>query len=141
MPTVRIVLDTNVLVSALITRDTPPDQLYRAWLQGEFELLTSRAQIAELSAVLARPRLRPYINLQEADIISEHLDTRATIVRFPGPVTLSIDPADNAILAAAIAGGAELVVSGDRRHLLTLGEAEGIPIVSPKAALERLEDA
>lgn len=50
----RIVLDTNILVSALITRGTPPDLLYRAWLRGEVELVTSAAQIDDVADVLAR---------------------------------------------------------------------------------------
>ena len=42
----RVVLDTNILIAALITRGTPPDGLYRAWLRGEIELVTSAAQLA-----------------------------------------------------------------------------------------------
>ena len=53
----RVVLDTNILVGALITKGTPPDRLYRAWLRGDIELVTSTAQIAEIADVLARPRL------------------------------------------------------------------------------------
>ena len=45
---VRVVLDTNILIGALITKGTPPDRLYRAWLRGEIELVTSAAQLAEL---------------------------------------------------------------------------------------------
>ena len=51
----RIVLDTNVLVSALITKGTPPDQLYQAWLRNDIELVTSAAQIDEVSEVLSVP--------------------------------------------------------------------------------------
>ena len=57
MRRVRIVLDTNILIAALITKGTPPDRLYQAWLRGEIELVTSTAQIAEVADVLARPRL------------------------------------------------------------------------------------
>jgi predicted nucleic acid-binding protein len=58
---VRIVLDTNILIGVLITRNTPPDQLYQAWQHSRNELVTSPAQIDEFTAVVARPRLRPYI--------------------------------------------------------------------------------
>lgn len=134
---VRVVLDTNILIGALITRDTPPDALYRAWLRGAFELVTSRAQLAELATVLSRPRLEPYIDADEAAVIVEHLETRATVLRDVPPVSLSTDPADNEILAAAIAAGADLIVSGDRRHVLGLGHAEGIPVVTARDAIER----
>ena len=134
----RVVLDTNILVAALITTGTPPDRLYRAWLRGVIEVITSAAQIAELADVLARPRLRKYLDADEAAAIIGHMDTRATILRDPPPVDLSPDPGDNPILAAAIAGKAELIVSGDKRHMLVLGAAAGIPIVTARAAVVRL---
>ena len=61
----RVVLDTNILVSALITNGTPPDQLYQAWLRNKIELVTS-AEVAEIIDVLSRPRLRRYIDSDEA---------------------------------------------------------------------------
>lgn len=137
----RIVLDTNILIGALITKGTPPDGLYQAWLKGEIELVTSAAQIAELANVLARPRLQKYIDADEAAAIVENIDTRAIILDAPPDVDLSPDPKDNPILAAAIAGKADLIVSGDKKHMLALGEAEGIPIVTARDALDRLGDA
>ena len=49
----RVVLDTNVLIGALITSGAPPDALYQAWLRGEIELVTSAAQIAEIADVVS----------------------------------------------------------------------------------------
>ena len=62
----RVVLDTNILIGALITKGTPPDRLYQAWLRGEIELVTPSAQIAELADVLARPRLQRFLDADEA---------------------------------------------------------------------------
>jgi uncharacterized protein len=138
---VRIVLDTNVLIAALITKGTPPDRLYQAWLEGEVELVTSTAQLAEVTAVLARPRLQRYLDADEAAAVVENLDTRALILDALPDVDLSPDPRDNPILAAAIAGKADLIVSGDKKHMLALGEVEGIPIVTARDALDRLADA
>jgi len=135
---VRLVLDTNILIAALITRGTPPDRLYRAWLRGKIEVVTSAAQMTELAAVLARPRLRKYVDADEAALIVENMDTRALIFDDPPPVDLSPDPHDNPILAAAVAGKADLIVSGDKKHMLALGNAAGIPIVTAREALERL---
>ncbi|MGH6920696.1 MAG: putative toxin-antitoxin system toxin component, PIN family [Geminicoccaceae bacterium] len=137
----RIVLDTNILIGALITKGTPPDRLYQAWLRGEIELVTSTAQLAEVAAVLARPRLQRYLDADAAAAILENIDTRALIVEAPPDVDLSSDPKDNPILAAAIAGRAELIVSGDKRHMLALGQVEDIPIVTARDALDRLNDA
>ncbi len=134
----RVVLDTNILIGALITKGTPPDLLYQAWLRGEFELVTSTAQLAELADVLARPRLRRFIDTDEAAAIVENLGTRALVLDEPPGVYLSPDPKDNPILAAAIAGKADLIVSGDKKHLLALGEVQGLPTVTAREALERL---
>ncbi len=137
----RIVLDTNILIAALITKGTPPDQLYQTWLEGTFELVTSTAQLVELAAVLARPRLQRYIDADEAAALVENIDTRAIVLGAPPAVSLSPDPDDNLILAAAIAGKADLIVSGDKKHMLALGTAAGIPIVTARDALDRLNEA
>lgn len=134
----RIVLDTNILIAAIITKGTPPDDLYRAWLRGEFELVTSTAQIAELADVLARPGVRKHVDPDEASAIVENIDTRAMILRHLPEVSLSPDPKDNPILATALAGNADMVVSGDKKHLLALGDVQGIPIVTARDALMRI---
>ncbi len=132
----RVVLDTNILISALITRNTPPDKLYQAWLRGEIELVISDAQVAEIYDVLSRPRLRRFLDADEADAIAENIATRALIITELPVVNVSPDPKDNPVLASAIAGKAELIVSGDKKHMLDLGEVEGIPIVTARKALE-----
>ena len=134
----RVVLDTNILIGALITKDTPPDRLYQAWLRGEFELVTSTVQLAELADVLARPRLHKFIDADEAAAIVENLGARALVLDEPPSVHLSPDPKDDPILAAAVAGKADLIVSGDKKHILALGEVHGIPTVTAREALEHL---
>lgn len=94
--------------------------------------------MAELTAVLARPRLQRFLDADEAAAIVENIDTRALVLRAPPAIELSPDPKDNPILAAAIAGKARLIVSGDKRHMLALGTAAGIPIVTAREALDRL---
>ena len=138
MPRVRLVLDTNILIGALITKGTPPDELYRAWLRGDIELVTSAAQIAELAEVLARPRIRRLVDADEANAILENLAVRALVLNDLPAVDLSPDPSDNPILAAAIAGNADFVVSGDKKHVLSLGEVDGIPVVTARDVLRGL---
>ena len=110
----RLVLDTNILVGALITTGTPPDRLYQAWLRGDIELVTSTAQIAEIADVLARPRLQKFLDADEAAIIVQNIGARALVLDEPPGVNLSPDSKDNPILAAAVAGKANLIVSGDK---------------------------
>ena len=136
----RIVLDTNVLVSALITKGTPPDQLYRAWLRNEIELVTSAAQIDELADVLSRPKLRRYVDPADAAELVSDIRLRAIVIRNMPIPRRSPDRKDDAILAAAVAGEAELVVSGDKRDVLALREVEGIPIHTARDALQIVLD-
>ena len=131
----RVVLDTNILVSALITKGTPPDQLYQAWLRGEIELVTSVAQIEEVADVLARPRLRRYVNSDEATQMVAAIHQRATVLTEVPEISRSPDPKDDPILAVAVAGRVGLVVSGDKGDMLALGDVEGIPIRSAREAL------
>ena len=132
----RVVLDTNVLVSALITKGTPPDQLYQAWLRNDIELVTSAAQIDEVSEVLSRPKLHKYVDPDEAAQMISAIHLRAIVLDDIPVPKRSPDPKDDAILAAAVAGQAELLVSGDKRDILALREVDGIPICTAREALQ-----
>lgn len=134
----RIVLDTNVFVSALISPSGPPAMLYDAWRGGELDLITSQAQIEELAEVLKRDRLRRWIDLEEAEALIDHIGSCAVVAGDLRPVDLSPDPDDNVIIATAIAGDAEFLVTGDKSHLLHLGEVEGIRVLAPADAVRIL---
>jgi len=136
---VRIVLDTNVLVSALITKGTPPDQLYQAWDAGSFQLVTSSAQVGELERVFTYEKLRPYITRDEAEALLETISAAALLVAELPDIDLSSDADDNVILATAIAGEVDLLVTGDKSGLLELKSIRGIPIVTPREALKRIQ--
>ena len=62
----RVVLDTGILIAALITKDTPPDLIYQAWRKKKFELITSEWQLAEFRRVSRYPKLRKYLIPSEA---------------------------------------------------------------------------
>ena len=137
----RVVLDTNILVSALITKGTPPDQLYQAWLRDKIEIVTSVAQLEEVIDVLARPKIRKYVNPDEAAQMVTALSLRATILGHVPVVSRSPDPKDDPILAAAVAGDVALVVSGDKRDMLALAHVDGIPIRSARDSLDIVIDS
>ena len=137
----RVVLDTNILIGALITKGTPPDKLYRAWLRGEIELVTSTAQVRELTDVLPRERLRKFLDADDAHAMVENIGARAVILDELPSVSLSPDPMDNRILATAIAGGVDLIVSGEKKHMLALRKIDGIRIVTARAAIDMLVNA
>ena len=88
---------------------------------------------------MGRDSLKPYILPAEADDLLYNMDSFAVVVDRLPAVDLSPDPKDNPILATGVAGQADLVVSGDKSHLLILGHVEGIPIVAPREAVVRLQ--
>ena len=135
----RIVLDTSIFVSALISGDGYPGQLLAAVKRERVTLVTSVYQIDELREVLGRERLKPCIRPEESEDLLYHLEAVGmTMSRLP-EVSLSPGPKDNPILVAtAVAGEADLLVSGDKGDMLALGHVEGIPIVTARDAVGRL---
>lgn len=134
----RIVLDTNILVSALISQAGPPGQVLAEVKRGRLTLITSVFQIAELRRVLSRPHLRRVIAPDAAHDLMANIEVVGEVVGDLPDVTASPDPDDNLILATAIAGRADRIVSGDKTDMLALGRVEGIPIVTASAAAEEL---
>lgn len=134
----RIVLDTNVVVSALIWGGTPY-RLIQAAADGDIELCTSPALLIELRDVLGRAHLASRLARQRSSI--------EQALGFYGELAISVSPLttlrvvpgdadDDHVIAAALAARADLVVSGDR-HLLSMGSHEGTPIVNVAEALVR----
>jgi uncharacterized protein len=130
---VRIVVDTNVLVSRFLSPSGAPARVFAAWEREEVELLVSGAILAEYGRVLAYERLRAYHRLDDEAIarIVADLGRFATLVEVTERLAVvAADPDDNMFVECAVAGGAAYIVSGDP-HLRGLGEFRGIQILSP----------
>ena len=135
----RVVLDTNVLISALITPGGWPDRLYQAWRTGQFDLISCEEQLDEFRRVTRYPRLRPFLQPAEAGTMVNEIRLLATlVVRLP-KVDVSPDPADNFLLAAARVGHADYLVTRDKDDLLALGRYKNTRIVSISQMIELLE--
>lgn len=135
----RIVLDTNVVVSALLWRGTPYT-LLRAAVEGMLTLCTSKELLAELREVLGREHLLARLDLQSSSVdqalsLYGALAVSVTPTLVPGVVLA--DPDDDHVIAAAVTAKADLIVSGDR-HLLDIGSHEGIRIATPAEAVRML---
>lgn len=132
----RVVLDTNVLVSALVFPGGRPETVYQLALQHRYELVTSVPLLTELGRILTEKFGRDDRAAQEA--VGQV--ARAAVVVEPHEEIdiIDADPADNRVLEAALAGHADVIVTGDR-HLLDLEEWRGIPIQNPAAFLQSRE--
>ena len=131
----RLILDTNVLIAALITRDTPPDALYRAWRDGAFTLVTSELQLEEFRAVTRRESVRLRLHPAEAGRMVNDLRSLAVLAEPLERLDISPDPYDNFLLAMAQASRADALVTGDKRDLLSLGRHLGTRILTAREAL------
>lgn len=134
----RLILDTNILIAALITKGSPPDLLYEAWRDGRFSLVTSDIQIDEIRRVTRREAVRLRIHPAEAGRMVGDLRRLALSMNQLPTVEVSRDPYDNFLLAMAQVSNADLLVTGDKRDLLTLTHHRGTRIVTARAALALL---
>jgi uncharacterized protein len=135
---VRVILDTNVLVSALMTRGTPPDQLYQEWRQGRIALVSCEAQLEELRRVLARPFFQERVRRSEAGSMVNSIRRLALMCSFLPALEVSADPDDDYLLALAQVSGADYLVTGDKGHLLALGSHGSTKIVAARELTDRL---
>jgi uncharacterized protein len=127
---VRVVMDTNVVVSAvLLPRSMPRQAFDRALEHGT--LLMSSATVAELNDVLRSPRFDPYVHEDERLEFLATLVRDAELVEVTEVVTDCRDPKDNKFLELALNGKATHIVSGDE-DLLVLHPFRGIPILPPQ---------
>lgn len=135
----RLVLDTNVVVSGLLWYSTPA-QLIEAARANEVELFTSRVLLAELTRILCRAKFDKAItasgmSLDELMLGYAQLTTLVTPEAIPA--TILNDPDDDHVLACAVAAKVDYIVSGDR-HLLSLNNFRKIPIVTAAKAVSIL---
>ena len=135
----RVVLDTGILIAALITKDTPPDRIYQSWRKRRFELVTSQWQLDEFRRVGRYPKLRKYLKPIEAGNLVNGLRHQAVLLQELPDVDLSDDPDDNPLLAMAIASDADYLVSGDKRDVLALKKVGKTGIVTARRFLTILQ--
>lgn len=131
----RVVLDSNVYISALLVGRGCEEILGLA-RAGVVEVLSSDQIIEEVETVLKR---KFHWNSGDIRLLSEELRDSCTMVPGgAGGVDFPPDPADAKILACGVAGKADVIVTGDKKHLLPLKRYRGIPIVSPAEFLEQI---
>ncbi len=129
----RIVLDTNVLVSGIISHG-PPAQIIDAVYSGRLQLIISPTLLSEFQEVIKRPHIRrKYPALEERlDPLLDYLCTMTIVVPgVPSELFTPDDPDDDWVIACAIEGQADFIVSGDP-HLKALQTVRGIRVLTPR---------
>jgi uncharacterized protein len=138
---VRIVLDTNVALSALLWHGTPYRLLQAIRQRQRAQLFASAALLRELGEVLTRRAcLKRLAILGRAahEVLADYSDAVELVTPLSTPPVVAADRDDDHVIAAAVAAQVDFLVSGDR-HLLDLGSHQNIPILTPAAALARID--
>lgn len=133
----RVVIDTNVVISRFLSPTGTPAQLFEQWQLNAFELVLSEPILAEFQKVLEYQRIqaRHHMAPEEiAEVINGFRQFAVLVDVKERLVVIEEDPEDDKFLECAVAGSAEVIVSGDA-HLLDLKEYRGIQILSPAAFL------
>ena len=137
---IRAVLDANVFVSALIRPQGPPGRVLRVWLEGAFELITSKPIVEEVRRCLNYPKIRRRLDASDDEIELWLLSLELASVPVSPRDTMTYvaaDPDDDKYVSAAFEGCVDTIVTGDR-HLLDLTDLDEIQITTPREFLDRL---
>ena len=138
---IRVVLDANVFVSALLSPGGASAEILSAWRDERFHLVISPAILEEIDRVLRYPKIRTRHRWRDAQLRRFIEDLAHLAILIPGELTLSViadDPPDDRYLECAIEGDADHIVSGDE-HLLRLGTYGKGSIITPRAFLDILQ--
>lgn len=137
----RIVLDTNVVLSALLWRGTPHHLLATIGQRSSIQLYSSTALLEELADVLTRPSATKRLALigrSAREVLADYVEAIDLVEPASVPPVVLGDVDDDQVIAAAVTARADLIVSGDRKHLLPLGSHQGIDIVDAAEAVRRI---
>ena len=128
----RVVLDTNIIVSALIAPAGKPAAIIDAWLDGKFTLLTCAAHVDELRSTLQKPRVAELVKPHKAGRLVNQVKKLAEDIDPLPRVQRSPDPTDDFLLALSEGGQADYLVTGDKSGLLALDRHKKTRIVSAR---------
>jgi uncharacterized protein len=135
----RLILDTNILLSALLSPLGPPDKLLDAWERKTINLVACDALIAELRDVAGRPFFRARLRASAAELLAAGLRDFSFFCRdLPPSGPIAPDPKDSYLLALAEASQSEFLVTGDKK-LLSLKRHKSTRIITPSAMIEILK--
>ena len=140
---VRAVLDTNVLASGatgFLIPESIPGQLLRAWQNDRFELIVSEHILTELSRTLQKPYFLRRLSQEQINHTLRLLRRRASMAQLTVSVSgVATHPEDDLVLATAVSGRTDYLVTGDRQFRERVGTHQGVRLISPHEFLELLD--
>ena len=137
----RVILDTNVLIAALISPYGYPDRIYRAWRDSRFDLITSTIQLEELRRVSRYPKLKDILPAHRIGAMVNNMHRAIVLDTLPSlPKEIKINDQDDIfLLKMALASKADYLVTGDRRAgLLQQKNIDRTRIVPPNVFCEEM---
>jgi putative PIN family toxin of toxin-antitoxin system len=137
----KAVLDSSVLVSAFLSPGGTPAMLLACAQRGTFTIHLSSEILEKTTRALLRPRTMRRYRHAASDVAEYQLflaEATEAVTDLPTLRAVPLDPKDDVIVATAVRADADYLVTGDRRHLVALGEYEGVRIVTPRQFLELL---
>ena len=138
----RVVLDTNIVISRYLSPSGTPARIFQYWEQGAFTLVISEPIPTEIERVFFYPRISSRLRLSDKEIAG----IVAGFARFGELVApqqrlhvVEADPDDDMFIECAAEGKADYLVSGNTKHLTNLKEYQGIQILTPAQFVQVLE--
>lgn len=139
---ISVVLDTNVLASGTVTASGPPGQILDRWREGQFKLVVSEHIIEELENTLNKPYFQKRLTSNTITAFTDLLRNEAAVT----PITVKVKgiathPEDDLIIAAAVSGKVDYLVTGDGPLLRKVGNSyKGVTLITPDDFLEVLNE-
>jgi uncharacterized protein len=125
----RVILDTNLLISAVLVKNSPPDKALRK-AQNRCTILCSKSIFSEYTEKLFLPKFDKYVSLSKRMNMLTDVEKETLFIEPDIKISVCRDPKDNKFLELAVAGNADCIVTGDK-DLLVLNPFRGIKIISP----------
>lgn len=135
----RVILDTNVLISGLLSPLGPPAKLLDAWERKSFDLVTCDALIEEFRDVASRPFFHDRLRASTVELLARGLEDFSLFYEDPPPGPVAPDPKDSYLLALVEVSEAEFLVTGDK-ELQSLKRHKSARIVSPVEMVQLLRE-
>ena len=133
---IRLVLDTNTLISAIGWRDSKPRKILQACLSRKYVLVESTELLKEFLSVISRPKFSFIAEEQKAELLARLISHCEIVEPKERLSIIKEDPADNKVLECALEGRAQYIITGDQ-HLLTLKHFGRTTILTASNFLEK----